>query len=179
MELVKTAAEGAATGHAHLVDVTNALTAAMASGIPGVQDMNQAMGALNATVGTGDMKMQDLADAFGTGMVAVVKGYGLSIKDVGAALATFGDHNIRGAKAGTDLRMAVEALAVPGSPAGEYLVKWGWTQQHLADDMKTGGLKKALEDLHEQFKNRHRREGSRRLSSPQCSVRKPVPVLLC
>ena len=54
------------------------------------------MGALNAIVGAGDMKMQDLAEAMGTGMVAVVKGYGLSLKDVGAALATFGDNNIRG-----------------------------------------------------------------------------------
>ena len=55
---------------------------------------------LNATVGAGDMKMQDLAEAFGAGMVAVVKGYGLSLKDVGAALATFGDNNIRGCQRG-------------------------------------------------------------------------------
>ena len=36
----------------------------------------QAMGVLNATVGAGDMTMQDLADAMGTGMLATVKGYG-------------------------------------------------------------------------------------------------------
>jgi hypothetical protein len=80
LHLVETAAKGATTGHAKLVDVTNALTAAVASGIPGVQNMDQAMGVLNATVGVGDMKMQDLANAFGSGMVATVKGFGLNIR---------------------------------------------------------------------------------------------------
>src|SRR5690349_13517584 len=115
LDLVGTAAKGATTGHAKLVDVTNALTAAVASGIPGVQNMDQAMGVLNATVGVGDMKMQDLANAFGSGMVATVKGFGLSITDVGAALAVFGDNNIRGALAGNQLRMSVMALAKPAA----------------------------------------------------------------
>ena len=113
LQAVKVAAEGASVGHSNLVDTTNAMTAAISSNIPGVKNYSQAMGVLNATVGSGDMKMQDLAEAFGGGMVAVVKGYGLTLKDVGASLATFGDNNIRGAKAGTDLRMAVQALAVP------------------------------------------------------------------
>jgi TP901 family phage tail tape measure protein len=145
--LVKVAAEGARVGGADLVDVTNALTAAVASGIPGVSNMSQAMGALNATVGAGDMKMQDLADAFGTGMVAAVKGYGLSLKDVGAALDVFGDNNIRGAKAGTDLRMAVQALAVPVATAAPLLAKLGMNTQTLAKTMQHGGLLPALKEL--------------------------------
>ena len=71
------------------------------SGIKGAQNYNQAMGALNATVGAGDMTMQDLADALSNGVMPVVKNYGLSLlDDVGAALATFGDNNIRGAAGG-------------------------------------------------------------------------------
>jgi hypothetical protein len=65
LKLTETAAKGATVGHADLVDVTNALTAAVAANIPGVQNLDQAMGVLNATVGVGDMKMQDLAKAFG------------------------------------------------------------------------------------------------------------------
>lgn len=152
MDILKVAAEGAALGHANLVDVTNALDAAIASGIPGVQNYSQAMGALNAIVGSGDMQMQDLADAMGTGMVAVVKGYGLSLKDVGAALATFGDNNIRGAKAGTDLRMTVEALSQPVKTAAQYLIEFGMKQNTLQKDMETGGLSKALTDLQNHFK---------------------------
>lgn len=147
LNLVKVAAQGASTGHADLVDVTNALTAAVASGIPGVKSYSQAMGVLNATVGVGDMKMQDLAAAFGGGMVATVKGYGLSIQDVGAALATFGDNNIRGAAAGTQLRMSVQALAKPVATGGDALAKLGLQTDTLAKDMQKGGLKAALEDL--------------------------------
>jgi TP901 family phage tail tape measure protein len=147
LKLTETAAKGAAIGHADLVDVTNALTAAVASGIPGVEDFDHAMGVLNATVGVGDMKMQDLANAFSSGMVATVKGFGLSITDVGAALAVFGDNNIRGSLAGNQLRMSVMALAKPISTSATALKTLGLTQTTLADDMQRGGLKLALEDL--------------------------------
>jgi len=147
LNMVQVAAEGATVGHADLVDVTNALTAAVASGIPGVKNYNQAMGVLNATVGAGDMGMQDLADAFGTGMLATVKGFGLSIKDVGAALAIFGDNNIRGAKAGTDLRMAVQALASPAKTGTAALKELGLQSDTLAKDMQHGGLQLAMQDL--------------------------------
>ena len=59
------------------------------------------------------MTMQDLADAMGTGVMAVAKSYGQTINQVGAALAAFGDNNIRGAKAATDLRMAWQAIQAP------------------------------------------------------------------
>jgi TP901 family phage tail tape measure protein len=152
LELLKVSAEGAAVGHADLVDVTNALDAAVASGIPGVQNLSQAMGALNAIVGSGDMEMQDLADALGTGVLAVVKGYGLSLSDVGAALATFGDNNIRGAAAATDLRMAVQALAVPAAAGKKALAGMGFSMTSLQKDMQKGGLKLALNDLMEHMR---------------------------
>ena len=149
MAELKVAAEGAKVGHANLEDVTNALNAAVVSGIPGVQDLNQAMGAMNATVGAGDMKMQDLADAFGSGMLASVKGFGLSMNDVGAALATFGDNNIRGADAATQLRMAVLFMAQPAKTAKKALGGIGMTTTQLAKDMQSGGLLKAVGDLHD------------------------------
>ncbi|MET8803599.1 phage tail tape measure protein [Streptomyces sp. NPDC004546] len=147
LKLVETAAKGATIGHANLVDVTNALTAAVASGIPGVENFDKAMGTLNATVGTGDMKMQDLADAFGTGMLAAVKGYGVTIQDVGAGLAVFGDNNVRGAKAGTEFRMMIQGLAHPVATAKDELSKLGLAQDDLAKDMQKGGLNAAMKDL--------------------------------
>ena len=152
LALTETAAKGATLGHADLVDVTNALTAAVAAGIPGVKNFDQAMGVLNATVGVGDMKMQDLARAFSTGMLATVKGFGLSIQDVGAALAVLGDNNIRGSLAGNQLRMSVQALGKPVSTAGDQLKRLGLTTGTLAADMRKGGLKLALEDLIDRFK---------------------------
>lgn len=153
LSLVKIAAEGATVGNANLVDVTNALTAAVASGIPGVQDFSKAMGILNATVGAGDMTMQDLANALSSGVLAVVKGYGLSITDVSAALATFGDNNIRGKVAATDLRVAVQALAVPAKTGAAILDSWGVKANQLAVDMQQHGLLFALEHLQQLFKD--------------------------
>lgn len=147
LNMLQTAAEGATVGHANLVDVTNALGAAITSGIPGVQNYSQAMGVLNAIVGSGDMTMQNLADAFSTGAVSAVKTYGLSIDDVGAALAVFGDNNMRGAAAGTQLRMTVQSLSVPLSTAGAELKRLGLTQTTLSTDMQKGGLKLAINDL--------------------------------
>jgi hypothetical protein len=37
----------------------------------------------------------------------------VSLTEVGAALAVFGDNNVRGAEAATQLRMAIMALAKP------------------------------------------------------------------
>ena len=149
MDILKIAAEGAKVGHANLTDVTNALDAAIVSNIKGVENHAQAMGRLNAIVGVGDMKMQDLADAMGGGVLAVVKNYGLSLNDVGAALAVFGDSNIRGADAGTKLRMAVQAMAVPVKGGAAELKNLGMTSDQMAKDMESGGLIKALQDLHQ------------------------------
>lgn len=151
MKIMKTAAEGAQIGGADLVDVQNALDAAVVSGLPGVENYSQAMGALNAIVGAGDMTMQDLANAMGTGVLAVVKGYGLTLNDVGAALATFGDNNIRGATAATDLRMSVQALAVPAKDGKLQLEAWGQSANSLSVDMQQHGLVYTLNKLHDLF----------------------------
>jgi TP901 family phage tail tape measure protein len=149
LDLLRVAAEGATVGHANLTDVTNALDAAVAINIPGVQNYKVAMGELNATVGAGDMTMQNLADALGGPMLATVKGYGLNITDVGAALAVFGDRNIRGAEAATETRMAVQALAVPAKAGAGALESVGLSMTDLRDTMQKGGLKAALNELHD------------------------------
>lgn len=147
MSLLQTAAEGAREGNANLVDVTNALDATIASGIGGIDNYSQAMGALNAIVGAGDMSMQDLADAMGSGLMAVAKSYGQSIYDIGAALATFGDNNIRGAKAATDLRMAMQAILAPVKTGESYLNHLGLSMTSLGDTMTHHGLTAAIAEF--------------------------------
>jgi TP901 family phage tail tape measure protein len=151
MSELRVAAEGAKVGGADLEDVTNALNGTVASGIPGVKNLSQAMGALNATVGAGDMRMQDLADAMGSGMLAVVKGFGVNLTQVGAALATFGDNNIRGANAATQLRMGIMSMAKPAATGKAALKELGLTTRTLAKDLQTGGLTKAVTDLHDRL----------------------------
>lgn len=147
MNLLRIAAEGAAVGHSDLVDTTNALDAVIASGISGVKNYSDAMGKLNSIVGSGDMTMQDLADAMGTGLMATAKSYGQSINQVGAALATLGDNNIRGAKAATDLRMAWQAVQVPLKSGDAALKALGLTSTTLSNTMTHHGLSAAIDQF--------------------------------
>ncbi len=147
LNILKVAAQGAQVGNANLVDVTNALDAAVVSGIPGVQNYQQAMGTLNAAVGAGDMSMQDMADAMGTGILATSKQFGLSLNDVGAALAVFGDNNIRGADAATKLRMALQYSAVVSKNGAKALATIGMSATEMSQDFHSGGLVKGLQDL--------------------------------
>jgi hypothetical protein len=148
IKILKAAAEGAAVSGANLTDVTNALDAAVVSGIKGADNFNAAMGILNATVGSGDMTMQNLADAMSTGLLASAKAFGLTLTDVGAALATFGDNNIRGSDAATKLRMAISLMGAPSSAAVKAFNSIGLNATSLADDMrKPDGLVVALSDL--------------------------------
>jgi TP901 family phage tail tape measure protein len=155
LDITRIAAEGAKIGNANLVDVTNALDAAIASGIPGVQDYKQAMGELLTIVGSGDMTMQNLADALGTGVLAIAKQYGATLDDVGAALATFGDNNIRGSEAATYLRMSIMDLTKQSKVGAAALLKIGITSGELGKDMQTGGLNKALLDLKSHLDKAH------------------------
>lgn len=148
---LKIAAEGAKVGGADLTDVTNALNATIVSGIKGAGNFSHAMGALNAIVGAGDMHMQDLADALGSGVLAVVKTFGVNLTQAGAALAVFGDNNIRGAQAATYLRQAVQSISDPGQKASKALGQIGLTVGGLQDALAKGGLTDALTTLHDHF----------------------------
>ena len=148
MNVLRIAAEGAIVGNANLTDVTNALTQAVLSGIKGAKDYAGAMGILNAIVGAGNMTMQDLADATGKGMLDTMARFGLSLKDVGAALDVFGITGLRGAAAGTRLRTTIFAMAAPSKAAQGALDSIGLSQYSLADDLRRpNGLMVALLDL--------------------------------
>lgn len=148
LNVAKIAAEGAKVGNADLEQTTNALTSTVVAGIGGVKNMSQAMGALNAIVGAGDMKLSDLNQALGTGLLAQAKTFGVSIQQVGGALAVFGDNNIRGADAATKLRMVMQDLAKPAANADQVLSQIHVTSSQLQDALTgPGHLTAALELL--------------------------------
>lgn len=148
LSILKIAAEGAKVGNANLEDVTNALDASVISGMKGVGNYGKTMGQLNAIVGAGDMKMQDLADAMGSGITAVAGRAGISMTDLGAALATFGDNNIRGEKAAIYLRQALLSMDAPSKAAAGALASIGIGSTQLGNDLRQpNGLLVALEDV--------------------------------
>ncbi|MBL7487362.1 phage tail tape measure protein [Frankia sp. AgB1.9] len=151
MDVLTVAGKAAAVSGANLTDVTNALDAAMVSGLPGMQNLSQATGQLVAAVGEGDMSMQDMADAFGKGNVAIWKNYGMSVKDVTASLALFGDMNGRGAQAGTQFTNVMKYMLKPAGTAKEVLGQLHLTTKDfvtgLENDIQKGGLPAAITDL--------------------------------
>lgn len=169
MDILKTAAEGAAIGQADLDDTTYALTSAMASNVSGTKDAAEMMAVLNATVGAGDMKLQDLNGAIGTGFLGTAATFGISIQSVGAALATLTDNGEHADAAATRLRMTWALMTAPSKQAAgllgdlglsaedasvstegmsEVFAKTGLSTTKLADDLrKPNGMTVALRDL--------------------------------
>lgn len=150
MEVLKLASEGSAISGANLEDVANALGAAVASNIKGSGDYQQSMAILNATVGAGNMRMQDLATSLGNVLPQATTA-GLSLKDVGAAMATMTDNGMPAADAATRLHMAIALMSAPTGQAKKALESIGMTQFQLADDMRNKGLLPALQDLHDKL----------------------------
>lgn len=153
LDALKVSAMGAQIGGADLTDTTTAMTAVMVAGFRGVHTLRQAMGELNATVGAGDMTMQDLNEALGTGILGTVKQLGVQVRDTGAALAVLGDNNIRGAAAANRLRMGLMTLAKPSNEAADAMKKLGLQPLELAETLrKPDGLLKMLELLKSHLK---------------------------
>jgi TP901 family phage tail tape measure protein len=148
LDVLRVAAEGAKVGHADLETVTNALVAANQSGVKGVESMTGAMGTLNAIVGAGNMRMQDLTDAMGTGVLSTAKNYGVTIQSVGAALADMTDQGIPAVDAATRLNSAMRLMAAPTKAAKAELASIGISSMQLANDMRgPGGIASAVDDL--------------------------------
>ena len=153
LEVLKIAAEGARVGNADLESVTNALVAAVISGIKGVGDMSSAMGTLNGIVGSGNIRMEALAKSLSSGVLSTFKQFGLSIQDFGAALATMTDQGIPAQEAATRLRITIAQIGAPTKIAASQLERIGLTQRALADEMRgPGGLIAALRMLQDHLR---------------------------
>jgi TP901 family phage tail tape measure protein len=146
MKALKQASDLAAVGHANLEDTTNALAGAWKTGIRGAQNFHAEIANLNAIIGSGNIKMADLVAALGTGILPTAKTFGLTMKDVGAALALFTDEGVPADAAMTRLRMSVSLFGAPSKAAEKQLKTIGLTGLDLARDMrKPNGLLVAVQ----------------------------------
>ena len=140
-----TAAEHlASVGQADLESTTNAVAGAYKSGIAGAQDFNQAAATINATIGAGNLRMDDLTSAIGTGFLVTAKQYGISLIDVGSALATMTARGIPAVRGATAIKMALSGMAAPTSAAQKIMAKLGIGVYDLANAMRKGGLPAAF-----------------------------------
>lgn len=148
LRLLEASAKGAALGGADLEDSSNALIGTLASQIKGVKSASDAQGQLNAIVGAGNMRFEDLDKAVATGVLPTFAAAGLSLKDFGAALATVTDNSTPANVTATRLRMTIAQMVSPTKAAAVELKSIGLTSTSLANDLrKPNGLLLAVEDL--------------------------------
>ncbi|MEU8906961.1 phage tail tape measure protein [Streptomyces mirabilis] len=136
MKALKESSDLAAVGHANLEETTNALAGAWRTGIKGATSFHEAVSTVNAIIGAGNMSMDQFNAAIGTGILPSAKTFGLSMKQVGAALALMTDEGIDSASAATRLRMSFSLLGAPSGAAEKQLKKIGLTGLNLADAMR-------------------------------------------
>jgi hypothetical protein len=103
------------------------------------------MAALNATVGAGNMRMGDLISALGTGVLPAAKLAGLSLKDVGAALALMVDEGMQADSAATRLR--IEEPEAVHSALGWLATSYHeWNLRLGGDEARTATIVTALRE---------------------------------
>lgn len=148
MNVLKVAAEGAAVGNANLEDTASALMGTMRVFHEPASHAAQVMGELNAIVGAGNMRMQDLNAAIATGIMPTARALGLGIKDVGAGLALMTDESTHASVAATRMRTAMLMATGETEKSRKALAGIGIGALDLAHAMnKPDGLVLAMADL--------------------------------
>jgi TP901 family phage tail tape measure protein len=152
LNALKVAAQGAMVGNADLEQTTSALGAAWLAGIEGAGNFRQTMSILNATVGAGNMRMDELVTALGSGVLPTAKLAGLSIQDVMAALALLKDEGYGAYGAMAQFATALHFFTDPTKKAQDAFKKLGLSQLDLADTMRKRGMVPTLAMLRDRLK---------------------------
>lgn len=148
LDTLTQAAKLAAIGVADLDDVTYAMSGVMSVGMKDVKSAADAISFMNATVGMGDMRMDKLTQAIGTGILPAFKSAGLGMTDFSASLATLADNSVPADEAATRLKMTVALMSAPTKAAADALQEIGISSTQLANDMRQpNGLLVAVDDL--------------------------------
>jgi TP901 family phage tail tape measure protein len=120
-EILYRSAQLAAIGHADLEDSVNAVTKAFVAYQKDGYSAEQITAIFNKTIGEGNMRLQELNQAFATGLLPVAEQAGIKLESVGAALATMTDLGIPATRAATYLRSAIIQMSIPTGPAVDAL----------------------------------------------------------
>jgi len=145
MKVLKASADGAKVGNADLDATTYALTSVMNTFGLKASDAGRTMAQLNAIVGTGDMRMQDLNGAIGSGFLAAADTFGISLQSAGAALAYLTDRGSKADESATRLKMSFALLGAPSGKAAGLLKAIGISAEevHARTGAMTAALKKS------------------------------------
>jgi Phage-related minor tail protein len=148
LDILRNSAKDATIGIADLDTVTYAMSGVMSIGMADVKNAADGVAYLNSIVGQGDMHMQDLSNAIGTGVLPAFKSAGLGMADFGAALSTLTDNSTPAEVAANHLKTTVQLLQNQSGPAAKALGDLGIKSGELGLDIsRPGGLMVAVMDL--------------------------------
>lgn len=151
LNALRISAAGARVGNANLEATAGALTSAMKVYDIQIEDTVKTMATLNAIVGAGKMRMDDLNDALSTKMLPVARLAGITLEQAGAAVAVFTRMGVPAQAAATNLTTAFIKLQFTGKAGDKALRSLGTSSLELAKVMKQGGLPAALKELEDGF----------------------------
>jgi TP901 family phage tail tape measure protein len=152
----------ATVGNSDLEMTTKALVGAAKSlDIHGSKAFNHLAAEMNATVGTGDMRMEELQGALSTGVLPAFVAAGLGMRDYSSALTVMTDRNVPAIMASTRLRTAITMLVPHTKKAEEALGGIGIKSETLANIMRHKGLPEAIKYLAEHLDKLSANEANR------------------
>lgn len=146
LAILKAAAEGAKVGNADLDTVSKTLTGTMrAYNIPASQSVS-VMNQLIAAVGSGDMRMQDLASSLGN-VAPIAAAAHVSLAQVGGAIATMTAQNMTAQQATQDLANLIRGLQAPNQVAVNEMAQFGLNANTVSSNLGKEGLTGTLDTL--------------------------------
>lgn len=149
IDTLKISSIAAGQGIANLEDVATALGGVVVTGIKGAQNYQKALDALVATVGVGNTRFEDLAGAVGN-VTPAAAAAGVTLPEMGAALAVLTDRGFSAEEAATRLRAAFALIQAPSGKATKALKDMGITANELGGMLRQpDGLTKVLQLLHD------------------------------
>lgn len=151
MKMLRANVKLATAGASDLEHTTFGMVGAMnALGKEG-KNFNRLAAIMNATVGHGHMRQEELVGAISTGLVGTAKSFGVSWGGMGSAIAFFTKMAEPAQQAGTRLRQTITHLATSASTKGaEALESIGMSTAKMgANIRKTGRLGPVIKELTE------------------------------
>lgn len=128
----------AKVGNSDLETTTNAVTAALKAYGKTGKDAQSVADVLNATVGAGNMRMEDLASSIGLVLPSAAK-MGVSLEEVGANLATLTQKGVNTHEAVTALNGVFGAFTKTGTSAKKALESIGLTTDEVRKKIGPNG----------------------------------------
>lgn len=146
LDMLKVAAEGAKVGGADLDTVGKTLTGTMNAYSQQGYTATQMMNGLIAAVGSGDMRMQDLASSLGN-VAPVAAAAGISFDQVAGAIATMTAQNMSVQQATQDVANTIRSLQAPNKQAITEMQQLGLNANDVSQNLGKRGLTGTLEML--------------------------------